>query len=633
VAGNRIEGYYRYRRKGASYLTSYVPAQADEEVFNCLRERQSFAMIAGAGSGKTTSLVEALKALDRLEGRRMLRDGKKAICITYTNRATEVIRDRLRQNPLFVVSTLHSFLWREIGNFPKSIREVLRRRIIPAQIVKQQSKDNGGSSVTACTARAKAEELAYILKQIDTVDTFYYGDDSLFSDFLQGEIGHDDLISISSELIKNSKPFRRIIAQRYPYWFIDEAQDTAPEIVASLNELCNQKNCLPIVGYFGDPMQQIYETGMGDFTGPQNFKLITKRENFRSSPQVIELLNAFRIDVQQIPAGANASIHGSVAIKLVKMEKPEMQGNRYSEDQLERAQQKLVIAIEQFGWTDNATAKRLFLARRMIARRMGFLELHDLFNGRFASNRAKSAFEKGEHILLKPFVKVIVPLVKAHREDDSNTIMRILTSRTHAFDSRGEHSGKTIREVRKLAKEVTATLSEKFQSETLGGVLQYSIKQGLIEASERLQSHLERPKRQEEYVDSQHGAERSDWLVDAFFEMRGTQLVEYCGFLDENTPYSTQHGVKGEEYDDVIVVFDDAEAAWNNYAFAKLLTPNSAGVPSDSQLARSRKLAYVCFSRAIENLRIVLFTLDPNAAKAELVAQGFFNDDQISILD
>lgn len=160
-------------------MTEFIPTQADEEVLKCLREKQSFAMIAGAGSGKTTSLVEALKALDRLEGRRMLRDGQKAICITYTNRATEVIRDRLRQNPLFVVSTLHSFLWGEIGHFPKSIREALRRSIIPAYIAKQQSKDNGGKSKAALEARAKVEELEQTLLQIDTVETFGYGDTAI----------------------------------------------------------------------------------------------------------------------------------------------------------------------------------------------------------------------------------------------------------------------------------------------------------------------------------------------------------------------------------------------------------------------------------------------------------------------
>ncbi|OYW13315.1 MAG: hypothetical protein B7Z55_17060, partial [Planctomycetales bacterium 12-60-4] len=103
-------------------------------------------------------------------------------------------------------------------------------------------------------------------------------------------------------------------------------------------------------------------------------------------------------------------------------------------------------------------------------------------------------------------------------------------------------------------------------------------------------------------------------------------------FLDENTPYSTQHGVKGEEYEDVIVVFDDAEAAWNNYSFAKMLTPQAAGEPKDTQKERSRKLAYVCFSRAVRNLRVLLFTPDPESAARELAAQGFFQESQISIL-
>ncbi|TWT34913.1 hypothetical protein Enr8_23280 [Blastopirellula retiformator] len=114
--------------------------------------------------------------------------------------------------------------------------------------------------------------------------------------------------------------------------------------------------------------------------------------------------------------------------------------------------------------------------------------------------------------------------------------------------------------------------------------------------------------------------------------MKGIPVEKYCGFIDENTPYSTQHGVKGEEYEDVIVVFDDTEASWTHYTFAILLAPNSAGTANDNQLARSRKLAYVCFSRAIKNLRVVLFTPDPESAAEELMAQGFFQESQINIL-
>jgi len=49
-------------------------------------------------------------------------------------------------------------------------------------------------------------------------------------------------------------------------------------------------------------------------------------------------------------------------------------------------------------------------------------------------------------------------------------------------------------------------------------------------------------------------------------------------------------------------------------------------------LRRSEKLAYVCFSRAEENLRVLLYTSDPAAAKDELVGRGLFNDSDISVI-
>ena len=78
-------------------------------------------------------------------------------------------------------------------------------------------------------------------------------------------------------------------------------------------------------------------------------------------------------------------------------------------------------------------------------------------------------------------------------------------------------------------------------------------------------------------------------------------------------------------------MFDDTEAAWNNYSFTKTLTPNTSGNPTEGQYERSRKLAYVCFSRAEENLRILLFTPDPEAAKNELIENNLFEESQIVI--
>jgi DNA helicase-2/ATP-dependent DNA helicase PcrA len=142
---------------------------------------------------------------------------------------------------------------------------------------------------------------------------------------------------------------------------------------------------------------------------------------------------------------------------------------------------------------------------------------------------------------------------------------------------------------------------------------------------------LARPAREEEFDEEQHSADKGEWLADEFFAMHTAEIFAYRDFILENTPYSTQHGVKGEEYPKVMVVFDDIEANWNQYSFVKLLAPGVAGEPTEGQFERGRKLAYVCFSRAEEHLRILLFTPSPEATRDELLAKGLFAKDQIVI--
>lgn len=49
--------------------------------------------------------------------------------------------------------------------------------------------------------------------------------------------------------------------------------------------------------------------------------------------------------------------------------------------------------------------------------------------------------------------------------------------------------------------------------------------------------------------------------------------------------------MKGEEFSDVLIVYDDIEAGWSHYNFTKLLTPGTAGTPTEGQRERGQKLA------------------------------------------
>jgi DNA helicase-2/ATP-dependent DNA helicase PcrA len=607
-----------------------IPTKADTEIKECIDENRSFSVISGAGSGKTQSLLTALSYIRDSKASELRKQDQKILCITYTNRAVGVISSRLNFDEIFYVSTLHKFLWIVIKRFTTNIRRTLIDHHIPAQIAKKQEDDNGGNSKKAIAAREKIASLHEDIKSLQERLEFFYSDNSTFSNYSEGQLNHDDIIAIAGHLITNNKIFQKIIAQKYPYVFVDEAQDTFTEIVKALNTLCSG-NGLPIVGYFGDPVQQIYDKRAGDFTGPEGFKLIKKVENFRCSKAVVNLLNAFRNDIQQVSAGEASKLEGSVEIRLVATEQPEGPRKRYTDEQIERVSTKFNDVLKIWGIHEDEETKYLFLVRQMIAKRLGFEKLQKLFTGLYASTRAQENYESGDHFLLKPFIKVICPLLFAHKTNNQKEVLDILRNSSPTFNPQGKNANKSLQKMRDLAKSLIEELTEKWSSNTLKEILLFCQENEIIEVSERLSRHLERSPRNEGYNKDLHELDKEDWLVDEFFKISTDEIEPYTEFINEHTLYSTQHGVKGEEYKNVVVVYDDIEAAWNLYSFTKMLVPEIAGSPTEGQLDRSTRLAYVSFSRAVENLRILLFTANPERTKNILIEKSLFHDDQVII--
>jgi DNA helicase-2/ATP-dependent DNA helicase PcrA len=84
------------------------------------------------------------------------------------------------------------------------------------------------------------------------------------------------------------------------------------------------------------------------------------------------------------------------------------------------------------------------------------------------------------------------------------------------------------------------------------------------------------------------------------------EIVALAKFINEATPFSTKHGVKGAEFENVLVVFG---RGWAQYDFNKLLEWYALGVPdlSTEVFERNRNLFYVACSRPKKRLAI-LFT-------------------------
>ncbi|MBF0344187.1 MAG: hypothetical protein HQL06_08145 [Nitrospirae bacterium] len=82
-------------------------------------------------------------------------------------------------------------------------------------------------------------------------------------------------------------------------------------------------------------------------------------------------------------------------------------------------------------------------------------------------------------------------------------------------------------------------------------------------------------------------------------------MVVLTQFIDENTPFSTKHGVKGAEFENVLVVFG---RGWSQYNFNQFLEwAGQSSSDKQSTDERNRNLFYVVCSRPKKRLAL-LFT-------------------------
>ena len=102
----------------------------------------------------------------------------------------------------------------------------------------------------------------------------------------------------------------------------------------------------------------------------------------------------------------------------------------------------------------------------------------------------------------------------------------------------------------------------------------------------------------------------SDTTIQEFLDLEYSQFLAAIDFLYPESEFSTEHGVKGEEYDNVIFVIGKG---WNQYQFETYapMINNTVPIPSgkESSFIRNRNLFYVCCSRPKK--RLIIFVTIP----------------------
>lgn len=91
--------------------------------------------------------------------------------------------------------------------------------------------------------------------------------------------------------------------------------------------------------------------------------------------------------------------------------------------------------------------------------------------------------------------------------------------------------------------------------------------------------------------------EKYSEVYDKVKDLSAEQVLSYFMYYNDFSPYSTQHGVKGAEFDNVLVIMDNGN--WNSYNF-KYYFEKTPG--KETIIERTERLFYVCCSRAKKNL-------------------------------
>lgn len=595
------------------------------QILEHIAQNHHFLLSGGAGSGKTYSMVQVIRAvLDAYPGANIA-------CMTYTNAAASEIEHRIDDSRLSV-STIHDFLWDNIQNFQKELKQAVIRCSI-GERAKIKSKDYPDGL---------PED--YFDNREEKVDVQY----KEYVKLKDGIISHDEVLAVAEYMFGHYKRLVDMVKSRYRFVFIDEYQDTHEEVVNILLEFFQQTPKACTIGFFGDSMQAIYDSGIGDierYIYRENDQEgivyeVQKPMNCRCPRTVIALVNKLRTDgLRQEPIDTN--VEGTCRFFFSA-----------SDDE---SKLKKILAKEGWDFGSNET-KELRLTHNLISTEAGFKTLLEIHNADpimgYRDKVDKHVKELGWDCSGLAFGEVLALLKADDKENstkwsptpgqqtfidenikwfdyaktlDYQAFLKCYTAKEQLIDDNDDDTEKKsvagsnlsplnrhlfrIEEARRLfadrkyndfIKKTSFKSISRFEQKKelkqaideivglgsdvkIGKVLEIADRMGLCVIDDKLNSYIE----------------KNEYIYRRVLDVDYKEVRKVYDYILQQQPFSTQHKSKGLEFDNVLVLLDNGK--WNKYNFASLFIDTKT---SESVKLRTRKLFYVCCTRAKKNLAV-----------------------------
>ncbi|WP_193081900.1 UvrD-helicase domain-containing protein [Brevibacterium aurantiacum] len=622
-----------------------VDDKVDADIVEYLKPEnaRSFFLYAGAGSGKTRSLVLALQTATKSRGHDLRLRGQQVAVITFTNAAADEISNRLDFDPLITVSTIHSFAWNLVNEFQEDIRDWMKLELAASIATLESSSSKTGTK--------KEAERVYRLERereraatIDDIRRFTYNPAGENRE--REALNHSQVIKLTAHLLESKPTLARILVTRHPILFIDESQDTNKTLLEAFMHVAMDWEGQFVLGLFGDTMQRIYNEGKTNIEAciPASWATPSKVMNHRSPKRIVELSNRIRADVDDHSQQSRAD-NGTGTVRLF------IAATGSATDTVETAAAEMMANITgDNDWAvpaagdvqtgKNPAVKRLILEHSMAAQRFGFAELFAAL--RLLPGNNTSVLD-GSVPELQVFLNQVEPIIRAHLRGDKFTIARIVREQSPLVTKeRLEQASSEPGALRKILSQCQAAVNQltdlwngdkvptlRQVAEVLKATelfpLTTSIKTALVTAQ------------------VEDGAEVSTAVIESWqscLSSSFSQVERYGRYFAGKTPFETHQGVKGLEFPRVMVVISDQEARGFMFSYEKLLGAkeltaadiSNADEGKDSSLSRTRRLMYVTVSRASKSLAIVAYTSAPQSVRTFAIENEWFSDEEIITL-
>ena len=635
-----------------------------EKLFKYSDTFDSTVFNSGAGSGKTYALIECLKYIISCHREDLKSHNQKIACITYTNVAADHIKQQLGVSDVVEISTIHERIWSIICNQKSAVLSLhIEKELITNQLsskpdyekyrelnsslqthflqlmYENKKKYNMAYNLNAAGFKAampkevhqqytelisnvskfkglvdklfKRKRYIECLQKIENGEKDYkevYYDAMYNRDRLDKmRISHDTLLEYGYKLIEKYPRMRQLVIDHYPYILIDEYQDTADIVVKIMNIVDQHAKKIKhdiFIAYFGDSVQNIYDTGVGTKLNQLHPTLsnVFKMYNRRSYSEIIDVANSVRND--EIVQKSIYSDSGGGSVKFY-----------YGKS--EEVSEFIGMCAKKWNAQNENTLHCMFATNQLVAEYSGFSKVYEVFKraevyqgiGYKQLNTELLSHDtvhlgKSQSLLfrlMKLYTEVrderqplrdIFPtdkyrdmsfhdlklLITSLKSLDGNTLDELLIAIFNEYDTSNNQMYKLIIE----------RIFDADEEVSYDGVLRFFLTSLYKTWDETLETKL---------------------IIQELLNMKIVELLNWFHYVHRNEKkkicYHTFHSTKGLEYENVAIILGK-DFGQDKGLFETFFKEYGKSVDQiSSKYEKGRNILYVAVTRAIKNLRIL----------------------------